>query len=72
MTFASLQDISPRADELISALEQRIAARVASGSLAPGLHEQLQLQLEMLKNKQVPDLEIVIFPFNLKPDGASP
>ena len=54
---------------MISNLERHIAERWASGTMSAGLHEQLQLQLEMLKDRSVPDLEIVTFPINMHPDG---
>ncbi|KAH9944955.1 GMC oxidoreductase [Epithele typhae] len=69
-TFLPLQDFSPRANELISALEARIQERAQSGAYAPGRLEQMKVQLEMLKDPKVPDIEIVIFPFNMHPDGT--
>ena len=66
VAFLPLQDVSPRAGELVEALERRISERASS---SPGLQAQLALQLEMLKNRGVPDMEIVVFPFNPFPDG---
>ena len=70
VSFIPLQDFSPRADALIAAFEQRLAARLAAGPLAPGLEAQLKQQLAMLKDAKVPDIEIVVFPFNMHPDGT--
>ncbi|OBZ73893.1 Versicolorin B synthase [Grifola frondosa] len=36
----------------------------------PGLKEQYAVQLEMLKKENVPDIEVVVFPFSLKPDDS--
>ncbi|KAI0709739.1 GMC oxidoreductase [Earliella scabrosa] len=67
-TFLPVQTFSDRADELIRALERRISD--AAPKTLPGLQEQLQMQLDMLKNKDIPDIEIVVFPFNLHPTGG--
>ncbi|KAI0788170.1 GMC oxidoreductase [Fomes fomentarius] len=67
-TFLPLQTFSERANELIQALENRLAG--ASANAPPGLREQYKLQLEMLKDKTLPDIEIVVFPFNLQPTGG--
>ena len=63
-----MQDFSPRAEELITSLERRLSERPSTSSL--GHEEILQVQLDMIKNKNIPDLEILVFPFNSRPDGA--
>ena len=67
VTFIPIQELSPRADELIAGLEQRLSQRASNFS--QGQIEQLEIQLEMLKDKNSPDVEIVVFPINLRPDG---
>ena len=52
---------------MIDALGKRIAHAASAGP--PGLIEQHKLQLEMLKNPDLPDIEIVVFPFNMQPTG---
>ena len=68
MAFVPLQDFSPRAEELISGLERRLSERSSASS--PGHEEIPQVQLDMIKDKNIPDLEILVFPFNSRPDGA--
>ncbi|KZT05785.1 GMC oxidoreductase [Laetiporus sulphureus 93-53] len=62
ITYLSLQGISDRADTIISMQ----AAKVKQGGAEypPGLNEQYQLQLELLRNPQVPDVELMLFPFS--------
>ncbi|KAI0358345.1 GMC oxidoreductase [Trametes cingulata] len=67
-TFVPIQKFSDRADEIIQAQERRIAAKAAK--LPPGLKEQYEIQLEMLKNPNVPDIEILIFPFSIPPNDS--
>lgn len=69
-TFLPIQQFSDRAEELIKAQEARIAAKAAT--LPPGLKEQYEVQLEMLKKPNVPDIEILVFPFSIPPNGQCP
>ncbi|KAI1783604.1 GMC oxidoreductase, partial [Ganoderma leucocontextum] len=67
VTFLPLQTFSDRADELIEKVEKRIQEH--ADKLSPGLKEQYEQQLKMLKDKNVPDIEIVVFPVNVHPQG---
>ncbi|TBU27831.1 GMC oxidoreductase [Dichomitus squalens] len=67
VTFLPLHTFSDRADELIEKVEKRIEQNAEK--LSPGLKEQYELQLKLLKDKNVPDLEIVVFPVNVHPAG---
>ncbi|TBU27836.1 hypothetical protein BD311DRAFT_723645 [Dichomitus squalens] len=67
ITFLSLHMFSDWADELIEKVEKRIEQN--ANKLSPGLKEQYELQLKLLKDKNVPDLEIVVFPVNVHPAG---
>jgi hypothetical protein len=63
MSFFPLSLANP-AD--ISAINERVAARIeqrkSSGTLPPGLAEQLDLQLAVLRNDSLPDMELVLLP----------
>ena len=65
-----LQVFSDRAGELIASLEKSLAAK--ADKLPPGLKEQYDVQLEMLKDSNVPDIEIVVFPVNMQPNSGAP
>lgn len=65
--FIPLQQFSSNAEKMIAALESRILDK--EKTLPLGLREQYAIQLEMLKDKHTPDIEIVVFPFNFHPDG---
>ena len=69
-TFVPLQVFSDRAGELIASLEKSLAAK--ADKLPPGLKEQYDVQLEMLKDSNVPDIEIVVFPVNMQPNSGAP
>lgn len=60
-----LSDISSpeRTAELIAAEEARIALDLASCNPRPGLREQYDLQLEMLKDPEAVDTEFILVPF---------
>ncbi|CDO71815.1 GMC oxidoreductase [Trametes cinnabarina] len=64
-TFIPIQTFSDRADELIAAFEKKLLEK--ADRLPVGLKEQYELQLKMLKDKNVPDIEIVVFPINMQP-----
>ena len=66
--FLPIQTFSDRADELIKAFEERLKNDT---TLPVGLREQYGIQLGMLKDPNVPDNEIVLFPFTMTPDGES-
>ncbi|KAI0761853.1 GMC oxidoreductase [Trametes elegans] len=65
--FVPISGFSQRAEQLIEAQERKVAE--TGGTLPPGLKEQYDLQLEMFKNPSVPDIEIVVFPFSIPPNG---
>lgn len=59
-SFLPLQAISPQADAIIARLEERLASNELVSQ--PGLREQYKIQLERLKNPEMPDCEIITFP----------
>ncbi|PIL32222.1 hypothetical protein GSI_05467 [Ganoderma sinense ZZ0214-1] len=67
VTFLPLQLISDRVEELIESFEKRIQQKLVD--LRPGLKDQYEQQLKMLRDKDVPDIEIVVFPVNVHPQG---
>ncbi|RDX42762.1 GMC oxidoreductase [Lentinus brumalis] len=69
-TFLPVQTFSDRADEIIASFEKKLAER--ADKLPVGLKEQYEVQLEMLKDKNVPDIEIVVFPVNMQPGSGAP
>ncbi|KAI0695505.1 GMC oxidoreductase [Cerioporus squamosus] len=69
-TFVPVQTFSDRADELIASFEKKLAER--ADKLPVGLKEQYEVQLEMLKDKNVPDIEIVVFPVNMQAGNGAP
>ena len=58
-SFVPIQVASPRAAELVE--KQR--AKLASGKYPPGLRAAYEQQLALLANPNVPDFEIIFFPF---------
>ncbi|KAH9476793.1 GMC oxidoreductase family protein Mala s 12 [Psilocybe cubensis] len=48
---------------IISQAEEEVKALEKSGTLRPGIKEQLDIQLDILKDEKVPDCEIVVMPF---------
>lgn len=60
-----LHKISDRADEIIRGLEAKLAREAAS--YPPGLKEQYEHQLKLLKDPNVPDVEIMVTPFSFNP-----
>ncbi|KAF9040114.1 GMC oxidoreductase [Panaeolus papilionaceus] len=50
------------ASNMVQQLDEEIKSQKASSSLKPGLAEQLEIQLEILKDDTLPDIEIVAFP----------
>lgn len=56
---------SDRADALIKAQERKLAENALK--LPPGLKEQYEVQLELLRKPNVPDIEILVFPFSIPP-----
>ncbi|KAF8587124.1 GMC oxidoreductase [Ramaria rubella] len=51
-----------KAPSLIAEVEREIEEQKKLGKLAPGLAEQLDIQLQNLKDDSIPDLEILAFP----------
>ncbi|OBZ73636.1 Versicolorin B synthase [Grifola frondosa] len=68
LTFLPIQSFSERAAALIQAQTEKFAREAET--YPPGLKEQYAVQLEMLKKENVPDIEVVVFPFSLKPDDS--
>ncbi|TBU25231.1 hypothetical protein BD311DRAFT_809413 [Dichomitus squalens] len=68
VAFLSLHTFTERADELIEKVEKRI--KRTTDKLSPVLKEQYELHLKLLKDKNVPDFEIFVFPFNVHPAGS--
>ncbi|KAH9899627.1 hypothetical protein C8Q73DRAFT_680554 [Cubamyces lactineus] len=62
-TFATLHQITPRADEIIKAAEDKIMKNAAS--YPPGLLEQYKISLDRLRNSA--GCEIIIFPGMMTP-----
>ncbi|EED84982.1 hypothetical GMC oxidoreductase, partial [Postia placenta Mad-698-R] len=60
VTFLPLQTFSTRSQEIIEKMATRIARDAAK--YPPGLKEQYEVQMQILKDSQVPDIEIVVFP----------
>ncbi|EIW58409.1 GMC oxidoreductase [Trametes versicolor FP-101664 SS1] len=67
-TFLPLHTFSDRADALIQAQEHRLAENASK--LLPGLKEQYEMQLELLRKSNVPDIEILVFPFSIPPNDS--
>jgi hypothetical protein len=60
LCYFSLQFANPEAaDEIISRLEGKIGELKKSGKLPPGLAEQYDIQLAILRDPNVPDIEIL-------------
>jgi hypothetical protein len=65
-TYIPLSFINPKkAPGLIEGVAQKINDAKRDGKLPPGLTEQLDVQLEILRNDTVPDVEIVAVPCHL-------
>ena len=67
MAFTSIQHTTEKAAAIVDARRKEIEAN--AHKYPPGLLEQYKIQLQMLKDKNLSDIEIVVFPFNLHPDG---
>ncbi|GJJ09050.1 hypothetical protein Clacol_003272 [Clathrus columnatus] len=73
--FASLQSLSPNADKIIALHEKDLANRVASmdTDAEKGLKEQLNIQLERIKNPNAPMIELIFAPIFLDfPNSPEP
>jgi len=73
MVFLSLAKLNPkRAEELYERVEKDILKQVeATREIATGLREQLFVQLEMLKNTNIPYGEIICIPGLFDPIAMS-
>lgn len=60
------------AARIISKAEEEVKALEKSGTLRPGIKEQLDIQLDILKDEKVPDCEIVVMPFFASRAGKYP
>ncbi|KAI0737717.1 GMC oxidoreductase [Daedaleopsis nitida] len=70
ISFVPLQTISQsRADDIVAKIEAKIAREAAS--YPPGLKEQYDYQLKVLKDPKVPDVEIMLTPFSFAPTTAT-
>lgn len=69
VTFLPLQTFSTRSQEIIEKMATRIARDAAK--YPPGLKEQYEVQMQILKDSQVPDIEIVVFPFKWGNDDSN-
>ncbi|KAI0929980.1 hypothetical protein AcV5_006805 [Taiwanofungus camphoratus] len=69
VTFLPVQTFSDKAASIIQ--QQGAKIRKEAASYPPGLKEQYDVQMEILKDPKVPDMEIVIFPFSVVP-GKNP
>ncbi|KAI0364110.1 GMC oxidoreductase [Pilatotrama ljubarskyi] len=70
LNFVPLQKFSDHADDIIRELEAKLAREEAS--YPPGLKEQYEYQLKLLKDPNVPDVELMVAPFSFKPEGTAP
>lgn len=62
----SLSTVNPKeAPGLIDGLANKIDNAKRDGKLPPGLAEQYDLQLEVLRNGELPDVEVAVFPGHL-------
>ena len=61
VSFLPIQVGSDRADELVGKQKEKLAR--AANTLPPGLKAQYELQIQMLEDPNVPDYEILFFPF---------
>lgn len=59
------------APALIKSVEDEVDAMKKSGSLPPGLAEQYDIQLKNLRDPEIPDLEVVVFPGYFAGNGTS-
>lgn len=62
VTFLPIHSFSDRAEDLIAERAEILAKN--ADKYRPGLREQYDRQLEMMKSKHVPDCELVFLPFN--------
>ena len=61
LSFIPIQDVSARATELIQAQKAKFARQAEN--MPPGLRAMHRAQLDLLENPNVPDFEIIFFPF---------
>ena len=61
--YIPLSTVNPKeAPGLIDGLANKIDNAKRDGKLPPGLAEQYDLQLEVLRNGELPDVEVTVFP----------
>jgi hypothetical protein len=61
--YIPLSTASPEAaPEIIKKVELEVETLKRSGTLPPGLAEQLDLQLSNLRDPKIPDCQVVLFP----------
>ena len=68
LTFLSIHDFSDKADAIIERQVKKVADEAST--YPPGRKELYDIQLELLQDRDVPDVELVTFPFLLQPDGT--
>lgn len=61
LAMIPLQKCTPKATELIQQAKEKYAKE--AHKLPPGLKEQYDLQIQMLEDPEIPDFEILYFPF---------
>ncbi|TFK79184.1 GMC oxidoreductase [Polyporus arcularius HHB13444] len=67
VTFLPAQVISERVDALAETIERKLASE--DEMMPAGLKAQYEHQLRALKDRNIPDMELVIFPVNIHPTG---
>ncbi|KZT05773.1 GMC oxidoreductase [Laetiporus sulphureus 93-53] len=68
ITYLPVQTVSERADSIIDMQTAQIVKE--ADQYPPGLGEQYEMQLELMKDAKVPDVEYLVFPFSLVPDTS--
>jgi hypothetical protein len=70
-TYYSLPFASPQgAAGIIEKIEDKVANLSRSGTLPPGLAEQYNVQLESIRDPNIPDCQSVVFPGFYKLDKS--
>ncbi|KAI0695502.1 GMC oxidoreductase [Cerioporus squamosus] len=67
VTFVPAQVVTERVEALAETVERKLASQ--ADAMPAGLKAQYEHQLKMLKDKSIPDVELVIFPVNMHPMG---
>jgi len=70
LSFVSIQDVSDRAAKLIE--QQKAKIERDASKYPPGLKEQYDVMIQLMKDNDVPDIEIIVWPFSFNPDTSKP